>query len=96
MVCARCSLAAAASSAALLSHDAALLAAAASLSAALLALVLMDDSAVRFTMGAFALRIDGGCVLIGCGVGFALGLLGTIPPAIRALRIPIVNGLKAI
>lgn len=73
-----------------------LLAAAASLSAALLALVLMDDSAVRFTMGAFALRIDGGCVLIGCGVGFALGLLGTIPPAIRALRIPIVNGLKAI
>ncbi|MEO1996001.1 MAG: ABC transporter permease [Planctomycetaceae bacterium] len=73
-----------------------LLSAGASLLAALLALVFMNDAAVRFTMGAFALRIDGSCVLIGCGVGLLLGLLGTIPPAIRALRMPIVNGLKAI
>jgi ABC-type lipoprotein release transport system permease subunit len=73
-----------------------LLSSGASLLAALLALVFVNDAAVRFTMGAFALRIDGSCVLIGCSVGLLLGLLGTLPPAIRALRMPIVNGLKAI
>jgi len=73
-----------------------LLAAAASLLAAVLALTLINDVAVRFTMGAFPLRIDRMCVLIGCGVGLSLGLLGAIPPAIRALRMPIVEGLKAI
>jgi len=73
-----------------------LLAAGASLLAAMLALLFMNDVSVRFTMGAFALRIDGTSVLIGCGVGFLLGLLGSIPPAIRALRMPVVNGLKAI
>ena len=73
-----------------------LLAAGASLLAALLALFFVNDSAVRFTMGAFALRIDGTAILIGCGVGLLLGFLGAIPPAIRALRMPVVDGLKAV
>jgi len=73
-----------------------LLAAAASLLAALLALVFVNGAAVRFTMGAFSLRIDSMAVLIGCGVGLLLGFFGAIPPAIRALRMPIVEGLKAI
>jgi ABC-type lipoprotein release transport system permease subunit len=73
-----------------------LLAVAASLLAAVLALVFVNGAAVRFTMGAFALHIDGVAVLIGCGVGILLGLLGTIPPAIRALRMPIVEGLRAV
>lgn len=73
-----------------------LLAAAASLPATLLAVLFVNGSAVRFTMGAFALRVDGVSVLIGCGVGLLLGLFGAIPPAIRALRMPIVSGLKAI
>ena len=73
-----------------------LLAAAASLLAAVLALLLINGSAVRFTMGAFALRIDSMAVLIGCGVGLLLGFFGAIPPAIRALRMPIVDGLKAV
>ena len=34
-------------------------------------------------------------VLFGCGVGLLLGLLGAVPPAIRALRMDIVDGLKA-
>ncbi|MBP86629.1 MAG: ABC transporter substrate-binding protein [Planctomycetaceae bacterium] len=72
-----------------------LLAAGASLLAAVLALFFVNGAAVRFTMGAFSLRIDSVCVLIGCGVGLSLGLLGAIPPAIRALRMPIVDGLKA-
>ena len=73
-----------------------LLAAAASLLAALIALTFVNGAAVRFTMGAFSLRIDSGVVLIGCGVGLALGVFGAIPPAIRALRMPIVDGLKAV
>ncbi|MDA0587334.1 MAG: ABC transporter permease [Planctomycetota bacterium] len=73
-----------------------LLAAAASLLAALIALVLVNGAAVRFTMGAFSLRIDSIAVLIGCGVGLLLGFFGAIPPAIRALRMPVVDGLKSV
>ena len=73
-----------------------LMAAAASLLAALIALVFVNGAAVRFTMGAFSLRIDSMAVLIGCGIGLLLGFFGAIPPAIRALRMPIVEGLKAI
>ena len=73
-----------------------LLASAASLLAALIALVFVNGAAVRFTMGAFLLRIDGMAVLIGCGVGLSLGFFGAIPAAVRALRMSIVDGLKAV
>lgn len=73
-----------------------LLAAAASLLAALIALVFVNGAAVRFTMGAFSLHIDSIALLIGCGVGLLLGFFGAIPPALRAFRMPIVDGLKAV
>jgi ABC-type antimicrobial peptide transport system permease subunit len=73
-----------------------LLAAAASLVAAAAALLFVNNAAVRFTMGAFSLRIDEVALLVGCGIGLLLGVLGSIPPAIRALRMPIVDSLKAI
>jgi ABC-type lipoprotein release transport system permease subunit len=73
-----------------------LLAAAASLLAALIALVFVNGAAVRFTMGAFSLHIDSIALLIGCGVGMSLGFFGAIPPALRAFRMPIVDGLKAV
>jgi ABC-type antimicrobial peptide transport system permease subunit len=72
-----------------------ILAAAASLLATAAALLFVNNAAVRFTMGAFSLRIDEVALLIGCGVGLLLGVLGAVPPAIRALRMPIVDGLKA-
>jgi putative ABC transport system permease protein len=72
-----------------------ILAAAASLLATAVALLVINESAVRFTMGAFALRIDEMAVLIGCGVGLLLGVFGAIPPAIRALRMPVVDALRA-
>jgi putative ABC transport system permease protein len=72
-----------------------LLAAAASLLATFLALVFVNNAAVRFTMGAFSLRIDEVALLVGCSIGLALGVIGAIPPAIRALRMPLVDGLKA-
>ncbi|MGD9632000.1 MAG: ABC transporter permease [Pirellulales bacterium] len=72
-----------------------ILAAAASLLATLVALVFVNEAAVRFTMGAFVLRIDERAVLIGSAIGLALGVIGALPPAIRALRMPLVDGLKA-
>jgi putative ABC transport system permease protein len=73
-----------------------LLAASACLLATLLALLFVNGSSVRFTMGAFSLRIDNVSILIGCGVGLLLGFFGAIPPAIKALRMPIVEGLKSL
>ena len=72
-----------------------LLSAGASLLASLISLLLVNGSTVRFTMGAFSLHIDNVAILISCGIGLALGLLGAIPPAARALRIPVVDGLKS-
>ena len=50
-------------------QEGAILAAAASLFATIIALVFVNNAAIRFTMGAFSLRIDEVAVLIGCGVG---------------------------
>jgi ABC-type antimicrobial peptide transport system permease subunit len=72
-----------------------ILAAAASLLATVAALLFVNNASVRFTMGAFSLRIDEIALMTGCGVGLLLGVLGAVPPAIRALRMPIVDGLKA-
>jgi ABC-type lipoprotein release transport system permease subunit len=77
-------------------QEAALLAASGALIAGFLALVLVHGTAVRFTMGAFTLRVDGVAVLIGCGTGMLLGAVGAVPPAIRAMRLPVAEGLKAI
>lgn len=73
-----------------------LLAIAGSLLAATIALIFVNGTAVRFTMGAFALKVDSMGILVGCGTGALLGVLGAIPPAIKALRYSIVEGLKAV
>ena len=73
-----------------------LLAAAASVLSGLIALTFLDGVAVRFTMGAFTLHIDSVAILLGCGVGLLLGLLGALPPALRALRESVAIGLKAV
>jgi putative ABC transport system permease protein len=77
-------------------QEATLLAAAASLIAAVIALLLINGLAVRFTMGAFTLRIDSVALLLGCGTGLLLGVVGALPPALRAMRLAITEGLKAI
>src|SRR5262249_30937519 len=77
-------------------QEAILLAAAGSLVAAIVAVALVNGVAVRFTMGAFSLVIDSAVLLIGCGAGFLLGTIGAIPPAIRSMRLPVVDGLKTV
>jgi ABC-type lipoprotein release transport system permease subunit len=73
-----------------------LLSAAGSLVSGFIALTLLNGMAVRFTMGAFTLRIDGVAILIGCGVGLVLGVLGALPPALKALRAEVAASLKAV
>ncbi len=73
-----------------------LLSSAATLLATGIALVALRSASIQFTMGAFDLAIDGPSVLLVCGIGLLLGVLGAVPPAIRALRMPIVEGLKAV
>jgi putative ABC transport system permease protein len=72
------------------------LAAAASLLASAVAVIFINGTAVRVTMGAFTLYIDRTAVLIGCGTGLLLGILGTVPPSIRAMRMPIVDALRTV
>ncbi len=72
------------------------LAAVGSLVSAGLALTLIDGMPIRFTMGAFNLSIDGTALLVGCSVGLLIGVIGALPPAIRAMRMAICDSLKAI
>jgi putative ABC transport system permease protein len=77
-------------------QEAALLAAAGSLLAAVFALALVNGAAVRFTMGAFTLKVDSVALAVGLVTGLLLGVVGAIPPAIRAMRLPVAEGLKAV
>jgi putative ABC transport system permease protein len=73
-----------------------LLAALASLIAGIIGVLIVQGMAVRFTMGAFTLNVDGTTLLTGFGTGLLIGVVGSIPPAIRAMRLLVVEGLKAI
>jgi len=55
----------------------------------------LDGIAVRISMGAFGLRVDGIAMAAGLGAGLALGLFGALPAAARCLRMPIVEALRA-
>jgi len=66
-----------------------------SIIACLLGLTLLDGLAVRFSMGAFALTLDAPVLLAAIAAGLAVGLIGALPPAIRCLRLPIPEALKA-
>lgn len=60
-----------------------------------LCLALLDGVAVRFTMGAFALLMDGPTVTLGVAAGLLLGLVGALPPTLLCLRLPIPEALKS-
>jgi ABC-type lipoprotein release transport system permease subunit len=77
-------------------QESVLLAALSTLAAAGLAILSLQGIAVRFTMGAFDLQVDREALLIGCGAGLILGIIGAIPPAFRAFRLSIADALKAV
>lgn len=63
--------------------------------ASLAALLCLDGLAVRFSMGVFALAIDGPTLALGIGAALLLGLFGALPPGWRCLRPTIGEALKA-
>ncbi len=73
-----------------------LLALTASVIAAYLAVFLLNGLAVRFTMGAFQLNIDGGTLWIGSLVGIGVGVLGTIPPMLKSMSSSVSENLKSL
>ncbi len=68
----------------------------AALLASIIAYGLIDQAAVRFTMGAFELQIDATTLLIGYAIALFLGIVGSLPPAIRLFRLSVVDGLRAV
>lgn len=78
-----------------LTQEAVLATAAGALIAAALAVTALDGLAVRFSMGAFGLRVDATVIAIALLAGVALGVIGAIPPAWRCLRMPVPAALRA-
>lgn len=56
---------------------------------------LLDKAVIRFSMGAFGIRMDAEVLAWGLGAGLLLGMLGAVLPAWRCLRLPIAESLKA-
>lgn len=55
----------------------------------------LDGVAVRFSAGAFGLMVDETAIAVGLGVSVLLGMVGSLPPAWRCLRLPIPAALKS-
>lgn len=77
-------------------QEATLLACAGALVACTLGLLFVNGTAIRFTMGAFMLRVDSVGISIACATAVILGVVGAIPPAVKAMRLPVVEAIKAI
>jgi len=77
-------------------QEATLLSCCAALIACLVGLLFVNGTAVRFTMGAFTLRVDSVGIAIACATAVLLGVVGAIPPAAKAMRLEIVQAIKAI
>lgn len=69
--------------------------AAGSLVAAVIGLTLLSGWQVRFSMGVFGLVVDSSVLLQALSAGLLLGIIGALPPAVRCLRLPITQALKA-
>ena len=77
-------------------QEATLVSCCAALIACVLGLLFVNGTAVRFTMGAFMLRVDSVGIAIACSTAALLGIVGAIPPALKAMRMPVVEAIKAI
>jgi len=64
------------------------------LGAALASIILLEGAAVRISMGAFGLALDAATISAGLGTGLLLGIIGSLPPMIHCLRLPISEALK--
>jgi putative ABC transport system permease protein len=63
--------------------------------ACIIAMFVLDGFSVRFSMGTFTLSMTAGIIALGVGSGLLLGIIGAIAPALRCLRLPIPEALRA-
>jgi ABC-type antimicrobial peptide transport system permease subunit len=78
-----------------LAQESVVLAAAGGLLGLALARLLVAGSSVRLAMSAFSLEVDPPSVLTALAGVLLLGLLGTLPAALRVLHLPVATALKA-
>jgi len=78
-----------------LTEESVFIAACGALVAAVVGLATLDGLAIRLSMGAFAMTIDAPVMLAGFAGGLVVGLVGAAPPAIRCLRLPVHEALRA-
>jgi putative ABC transport system permease protein len=78
-----------------LAQESLLASAAGALIACALGLLILDGAAVRISMGAFGLVMDGPVIATGLSAALILGLVGSLPPAYRCLRLSIAEALKS-
>lgn len=64
--------------------------------AAFAALILLDGTAVKISMGAFSLALDAATLGAGLTAGLLLGLVGSLPPTLSCMRLPIAEALKSV
>ena len=63
--------------------------------AAVVGTLLLDGLAVRFSIGAFGLVVDGLVMMWALVTALVLGIVGALPPALRCLQMPVAVALKA-
>ncbi|MFK7852295.1 MAG: ABC transporter permease [Akkermansiaceae bacterium] len=63
--------------------------------ASIAALLLLDERTIPFSIGAFTISISPEIAFIGLGAGLLLGILGSLPPAIRCLLPSLPKALRS-
>lgn len=58
-------------------------------------ILVVDGAMVQFSMGTFRMELSGGVALVGFITALVLGSFGTLPPAIRCLRMPVPSALRS-
>lgn len=63
---------------------------------AFVALIFLDGASIKISMGAFGLALDAPTLGLGLVTGIMLGIVGSLPPTLNCLRLPIPEALKAV
>jgi len=63
--------------------------------AAITALLFLDGQTIDFSLGTFQLALTGGVAAAGLITGISLGIIGTIPPALRCLKTALPTALRS-